>query len=161
VRTVKIAFALLLVVAGLTGCGLFGHDSGMSEDEKLQKILDDYASFSVFLTPEATDAQRQDVEAALRALPGFTGLTFTDHEGAYQRMKQMFSAAPERMPEIEPEVLPESFEVTMTDIAAVQKVRDNEAELKKLPGVQEISITCTTVQECRAKLSPKPTAPPT
>lgn len=159
-RTLKIVLVLLFAVAGVTGCSLFGGGSGPSEDEKLQKILDENASFSLFLSEGATAAQRDGVEAALRALPGFTGLTFTDHEGAYRKMKQMFSADPERMPEIEPEVLPESFEVTMTDIAAVQKVRDDQSALQNLPGVQEVVFVCTTVPECREKYSPKPTAPP-
>jgi cell division protein FtsX len=160
VRTLKIVLVLLLAVAGVTGCSLFGGDPGPSEDEKIQQILDESASFTVFLSDDATGAQRDGVEAALRALPGFTGLTFTDHDGAYGRFKQMFSASPDQMPEIEPEVLPESFEVTMTDIAAVRKVRDNEGTVKDLPGVRELVFTCTTVAECREKFSPKPTAPP-
>jgi cell division transport system permease protein len=160
VRTVKIFVALLLAVTGLAGCGLFGQDPGPSEDEQIQKILDENAMFTVFLDSEATDAQRRDVEASLRALPGFTGLTFTDHDGAYERFQQMYSAEPDSMPEIEPEVLPESFEVRMTDIAAVQKVRDDESTVKNLPGVRDVVFTCTTVQECREKYSPRPTAPP-
>jgi cell division transport system permease protein len=160
VRTLKIVVAVLLAVAGLTGCGLFGGDSGPSQDEQIQKILDENASFTVFLHSDATEAQRKDVEAALRALPGFTGVTFVDHDAAYQRMEQMFSAEPEQLPEIEPEVLPESFEVDMTDIAAVQEVRDDDSTVKTLPGVQEVIFPCTTVPECRAKYTPRPTAPP-
>ncbi|WP_328473116.1 permease-like cell division protein FtsX [Actinoplanes sp. NBC_00393] len=158
-RTLKIFVVLLLAVAGLAGCGLLGQDSGPSEDEQIQKILDENAMFTVFLDSEATEAQRRDVEAFLRALPGFTGLTFTDHDGAYEKFKQVFSAPPDSTLPIGPEALPESFEVRMTDIAAVRKVRD-EGVVKNLPGVRDVVVACTTVQECREKYSPRPTAPP-
>jgi len=161
VRTLKIVVVLLLAVAGVAGCGLFGHDPVLSEDEQIQKILDDNASFSVLLNADATAAQRQDVEAALRALPGFTGLTFTDHDAAYERMRQMFSAEPSRRPQIEPADLPESFEVRMADIAAVQKVRDDEGSVKNRPGVNDVVFPCTTVAECRQKYSSKPASSPT
>ena len=159
-RTLKIVVALLLAATGLTGCSLFGHDSGQPGDEQIQKILDENASFTVFLRNDATEAQRKDVEAALRALPGFTGVTYLDHDAPYQRMKQLFSAEPSQMPQIDPEHLPESFEVSMTNIAAVRKVRDNDSTVKNLPGVQDVIFTCTTVQECREKYSSRPTAPP-
>jgi cell division transport system permease protein len=160
VRTLKVVVALLLAVAGLAGCTLFGDDPGPTEDEQIQKILDSYASFTVILANDATDAERKNVEAALRALPGTTGVTFVNHDAAYRRMKQLFSAEPSQRPEIEPEDLPESFEVRMTDIAAVQKIRDDEGTVKSLPGVQDVIFPCTTVRECREKHSPRPTASP-
>ena len=155
-RTLRIVVALLLAAATLTACGLFGRGDGPSQDEQIQRILDENASFSVFLRSDATAAQRTKVEAALRALPGATGVTFTDHDAAYQKMKQAFSAEPSQMPRIDPSILPESFEVRMTDIAAVRKVRDDQAALKALPGVQEVVFTCLTVPECRAKYSAPP-----
>lgn len=160
VRTLKIVLVLLLAAGGVAGCGLFGDDAGPSEDERIQQILDESASFSVILDAEATTAQREGVEAALRALPGFTGLTFTDHDAAYQRMLQMYAEASAEPPEVEPEILPETFEVSMTNIAAVQKVRDTQSTVQNLPGVQEVVFACTTVPECRAKFSRRPSAPP-
>jgi cell division transport system permease protein len=160
VRTVKIVVVLLLAVAGVAGCGLFGDDPGPSRDEQIQKIVDEHASFTVMLKNDATAAQRSDVETALRALPGFTGLTFTDKQAAYEKMKQMFSADPSDVASIGPENLPESFEVRMTDIAAVRKLRDDERPVKSLPGVDQLVFTCLTVPECKAKYSPKPTAAP-
>ena len=158
VRTLKIVVALLLALAGPAACGLLG--SGPSEDEQIQKILDENASFSVFLSTDATTAQRTTIEAALKALPGATTVTYYDHDAAYERMEQLFSAEPSRMPQIEPKYLPESFEVAMTDIAAVRNARKDEITLKSLQGVQEVVFPCTTVRECREKHSPKPTAPP-
>lgn len=156
-RTLKIVVALLLAAAALTGCGLLGHDDGPSRDEQLQRILDENASFSVLLRSDVTEAQRGKVEAMLRALPGATGVTYLDHDAAYQKMKAAFSAEPSEMPRIDPSILPETFDIRMTDIAAVRKVRDDQAAVKGLPGVQEVFFTCLTVPECRARVSPQPT----
>jgi cell division transport system permease protein len=160
VRTLKIVVALLLAVAGPAGCGLLGDDPGQREDEQIQRILDEEASFTVLLSTDATEAQRKDVEAALRALPGFTDITYSDQEATYRRMKQFFSAQPSLMEQLEPENLPASFEVGMTDIAAVRKVRDNESTVRDLPGVEDVTFPCTTVRECRETHSPRPTASP-
>ena len=149
---------MLIAVAGVGACGLFGGGQGASQDEQLQRILDENELFTVFLRSDVTAAQRANVEAALRALPGATGVSYTDHDGAYQKMKRAFSAEPSRMPQIDPAVLPESFEIRMTDIAAVRKARDDQAALKALPGVQEVVFTCLTVVECRKLASPHPTA---
>ncbi|MGX6603472.1 permease-like cell division protein FtsX [Micromonosporaceae bacterium Da 78-11] len=159
-RTVKIVVALVVAVVVLAGCGLLGSGSGRSEDEQLRELMDENASFSVFLRPDATDGQRQGVEAALRALAGFTGLTYTDPDAAYRRLQQMMSAAPDFVSQVSPGALPGSFEVRMTDIAAVQRLRDDVDPIKNLPGVQDVSFVCTTVAECREKFSPRPTAPP-
>ncbi|GAA3918570.1 permease-like cell division protein FtsX [Actinoplanes auranticolor] len=159
-RALKIVVVLLLAVAGVTGCGLFGDDPGPSQDEQIQQILDENASFTVMLKHDATAAQRQSVETAVRGLPGFTGLTFTDKQEAYERTRQLFSANPAGVDEIGPEHFPESFEVRMTDITAVRKVRDAQAPVKNLPGVDQLVFACLTVAECKDRYSPKPTASP-
>lgn len=160
VRVLKVVVALLLAVTGVTGCGLFGHDSGPSKDEQIQKLIDENPTFVVFLRYDATAAQRKDIESALRSLPGFTGLTYADHDAAYQRMKQVYSADPSDMPIIEPDALPESYEIRMTDVAAVRKIRDSQSAVNGLPGVQKLIFPCMTVPECRQRFSPRPTTAP-
>ncbi|MEU4220456.1 permease-like cell division protein FtsX [Actinoplanes sp. NPDC026623] len=159
-RTLKIIVALLVAAAGLTACGLFGDDSGRSQDEQIQQILDENASFTVFLRDDSTKQQHDEVEAALRALPGFTGIVFEDHDAAYRKFQKAFSPMPTAFEDIDPQILPESFEVSMSDIAAVRKVRDTKSTVQSLPGVQDVTFPCLTVRECREMHSPKPTAPP-
>lgn len=160
-RVLKVICALLLAGTGMTGCGLFGHNSGPSQDEQIEKIINEDPQFDVLLTPDSTTTQRKDMETALRALPGFARLTYSDHNAAYQQMKQMFSADPSGMPNIKPESLPESYEVHMTALAAVQQVRNNQGTLIALHGVQKLIFPCMTVSECRQKFPPRPTTPPT
>ena len=158
-RSLKIVVVLLFAVSGLAGCGLLGHD-GRSADQEIQQILDDDAMFTVLLRQDATDAQRTRAEAALRALPGFTGIKLIDRDTAYARMKQAYSAQPSFFDKIQPENFPESFEVRMKDITAVRSLRDDDRAVRDLPGVDRVVFPCTTPVECRQKYQPKPTAPP-
>lgn len=154
----QIVVAVLLAVAGLAGCSLFG-DGAPTQDEQIQKILDENAQFTVFLRDDATEAQRKDVEAALRALPGVTEVSFENQDAAYQRMTELFSANPTFVAEVSKDALPESFEVKMTDIAAVRKIRD-EGAVGKLPGVDRPVFTCLDVEECKKRYAPRPSGSP-
>ena len=75
-------------------------------------------------------------------------------------MKQLYSANPSDMPSIEPDSLPESYEVRMTDLAAVRKIRGSQGTVTGLPGVQDVVFPCMTAPECRQKYTHPPTAPP-
>jgi cell division transport system permease protein len=161
VRPSRIICALLLVVCALAGCGLFGHDPAPTDDEKLQQLIDKNPVITVFVAGDVTTAQRRDIEAALRALPGVAEVSYLDHEAAHRKMQRLFSDEPQRMPSIPAEDLPESFEARMTDIAAVEKVRDRAQAMKNAPGVQDVIVPCTTVAECRERMSRTPAVTPT
>ncbi|WP_436534424.1 cell division protein FtsX [Actinoplanes sp. HUAS TT8] len=157
-RTLKIVVALLVVVAGLAGCSLFG-GGGSSQDEQIQQYLDENAQFTVFLRDDVTDAQRKDVEAALRALPDVAEVAYEDKAAAFQRFAQLYSAEPDLVSQVSKDALPESFRVRMADNAAIRKVRAEDT-VKNLPGVNKTVFTCTTVQECREFYAKKPSPQP-
>ncbi|WP_433385291.1 permease-like cell division protein FtsX [Actinoplanes sp. CA-142083] len=142
------------MLVSLAGCGLFRSD----EDKELERLLKAKAEITVFVTIDVTPQQKDDIEARLRTVPGVTGVVFEDHEAAYARMKKVFADDPTKMPDIPPSYLPQSFVVTMKDQAAVRKVRDSgiAGELKALPGVQDLVIICTTVDECKKKKKTSP-----
>jgi cell division transport system permease protein len=135
------------MVVSLAGCGLFQSE----EDEEIERLLNKSAEIMVFLRDDVTPQQKTDIEARLRAVPGVTGVVFEDHQAAYAKMTKLFADEPEKMPDIEPDYLPESFVVTMKDQAAVRNVRDSviHSELNALPGVSDLVIRCTTVDECK------------
>jgi cell division transport system permease protein len=142
----------------LAGCGLFPSD----EDKEIQRLLNERAEITIFVRDDATPRQKTDIEARLRAVPDVTGVVFDDHEAAYAKMKELFADEPDKMPDIEPAALPESFIATMKDQEAVRTVRDSgiQGELKALPGVNDLIIRCTTVDECKENMrrmdSPSP-----
>lgn len=135
------------MLVSLTGCGLFRSE----EDEKIERLLNENAEIVVFVRDDVTPRQKADIEVRLRAVPDATDVVFEDHNAAYARMTKLLADEPEKIAVIEPADLPESFVVKMKDQAAVRDVRDSviQSELKALPGVSDLVIRCTTVDECK------------
>jgi len=91
---------------------------------------------AVYLRSNATDAQKQAIEAKLRAIPGATGITFETRERAYQRFKEMFKDKPALVAATKPDTMLESFRLILTDPAAAQPVV---AHVSVLPGVAQVT----------------------
>jgi cell division transport system permease protein len=149
-RARSIIAVAVLLLAGLSGCTLIqGEDS---EEQKLERLLNEEAQVSVFLKDDVTAQQKIDIEARLRALPDVTELVFETRAEAYEKFKRLWaSESPEFVEKVSPDALPESFRVRFVDQDAVRRVRDTpvKAELEALPGVAELAFRCTTVEECR------------
>jgi cell division transport system permease protein len=150
VRFFTIVVAALLVSVGLAGCGLLQSE----EDEKIERLLKESAEITVFVRDDVTSQQKTDIEARLRVVPDVTDVVFEDHEAAYAKMKRLFADEPDAMSNIEPVHLPEGFLMRMKDQAAVRHVRDSAIldELNALPGVFDVVIRCTTVDECKENM---------
>jgi cell division transport system permease protein len=153
-RALSIIAVAVLLLAGLSGCTLIqGEDS---EEQRLEKLLDEEAEVSVFLKDDVTAQQKIDIEARLRALPDVKELVFETRAEAYEKFKRLWaSESPEFVEKVSPESLPESFRVKFVDQAAVRKVRDTpvNAELKALPGVYDLAFRCTTLPECKEDMA--------
>ncbi|GAA2542279.1 hypothetical protein GCM10010435_07340 [Winogradskya consettensis] len=154
----SILLVVLVLAAGLAGCGVLDRND---EDDKLARLLDEGATVSVFLRDDVTDAEREGVETRLKAVPDNTGVTYESKDEAYAKFKELWvKSNPEFLEKVEPGSLPESFRVQMTNMAALRKAEGStlEAELKALPGVQDVVFPgCTTVDECKKKLAPSAT----
>ena len=91
-RKLTVLVACLLTAAALTaGCSLFG-GRGESKEEEIERLIDQTASFTVFLRAEATAQQRADVEARLRAIPGVTEVSYESKQEAYRRFRDMLAS---------------------------------------------------------------------
>jgi cell division transport system permease protein len=165
VRKLTIFAACLLTAAALTaGCGLFG-GKGESKEQEIERLIDQTASFTVFLNPDATAGQRTDIEARLRAIPGVTEVVYESKNEAYRRFRALWSSAPSApdfFDDVRPDALPDSFQAKMTDAETLRKLRDSPMRqtLESLPGVEDVTFRCTTIDECRKDYSPQPTATP-
>jgi cell division transport system permease protein len=136
--------AVALLLAGCT--------SADEKDEgRLEQRVESDTWFTVFLTEAVTAPEKTAVEKHLRDLPDVTDVVFEDHAAAFERMKELYAGSGESMPAIAPELLPESFIVTMTDQAALRTLRGSPTvgEIEKLPGVRRVVIRCSTAADCR------------
>jgi cell division protein FtsX len=90
---------------------------------------------SVFLDLDATDADKRAIEAALPDLHPVGGIQFENHQQAWQRFQEEFKDSPDLLKSTKPENLPESYRLTVADLApvcpAVHRIR-------KLSGVDEV-----------------------
>lgn len=136
-------FAMSVVVALLSACSLLPESD---------PIIIENPVLRVYLTHSADDFERGEIEEALRALPGVTEVTFFNSQQTYDQLKENLKGAP--VPEeIEPEFMPQLFEVRTTDVDAYIALRDGtaKAEVEALPGVDEFVFQCLTETECRER----------
>jgi cell division protein FtsX len=130
-------FVVVLAAAGLTGCT--SKPAPVAPPPRPVDIV-------VFLRDDATEPQKQAIEAKLRALPGVVAVTFETHEQAYARFKEQFKNSPDLVAATRPEALPESFRLRLADGVTAEPIV---ARLRLLPGVDEVTIP--------SKATPSPT----
>jgi hypothetical protein len=70
---------------------------------------------SIFLTDDATTAQRSMIEAVLRTDPAVRTFTFQSRAAAFAKFKKLWKDSPDFAASVTPASLPESYEVTMAN----------------------------------------------
>lgn len=92
---------------------------------------------SVFLSHDATTAQKDAIRTKLDALHPVGGIRFEDRQQAYAEFKKDFKDYPDLVDGTRPDSLPESFRLTSSgtqfDCSALNKVRH-------LPGVDKTVV---------------------
>lgn len=141
---------MVIAVTAIAGCGLF--EKG--DKQEFERILDESASFSVFLDDDVTEQQKADVRAWLENEPGITAIAFEDKAAAYERFKELWADDPEFVDQLNEDSLPESFRLTTKNAATSREIRDGQAadELEAMPGVRQVVFPCTTIEECRKQV---------
>ena len=141
----KIIITLRAAAIGLSGCTLTGEPDFDTESKP---------RISVILRQDATAAQREAVEAVIRALPGVEAITFETSQEAYEAYRSSMKDDPAFDPSIKPETMPSSFRFTTTDLKTYQQIRDGSfaADTERMPGVARVVIQCATLAECKANL---------
>ena len=95
----------------------------------------DKVEVAVYLTPDVTPAERDALNAELRADPLVSQVTYESQQDAYQRFKDQFKNSPGLVDEVNPDELPEAFRVKMTDPRQFAKISER---FSGQPGVAEV-----------------------
>jgi len=90
---------------------------------------------AIFLNHDITDAQRLNLDAALRADPIVRNLRFESREQAYVKFAELWRDSPDFVASVGPEALPESFRVDLAEPAGYPRFA---ARVKKQAGVDQI-----------------------
>jgi FtsX extracellular domain len=89
----------------------------------------------VFLALTTTPAQKAAVQARLQDLKGVATVEFEDRQRAWHRFSEAFCYAPELVAATKPEMLPESFLVTLAQPSDYTTVQD---AVGAMPGVEAV-----------------------
>ncbi len=97
----------------------------------------DDVEFIVWLSPEATEEQRQSVDGALADSPQVRDHRFVNTEETYAEFEEFWKDSPEVLEAVSPEQLPTSYRVVpeIPDLAVVQSLGQ---EFEGLPGVRNV-----------------------
>ncbi|HDH25226.1 MAG TPA: hypothetical protein ENH00_03400 [Actinobacteria bacterium] len=89
----------------------------------------------VFVTDDVTTEQRQAIERKLGTLPAVGSFSFIDKDAAYAQFRAMFHDQPAIVEDVDPDMLPASYRVDLTDPRGGEEVV---AAIKDLPGVRKV-----------------------
>jgi cell division transport system permease protein len=94
--------------------------------------------FIVFMKPEATPEQNEQVKNAIEASEQVKSYTYLDQQAAYAEFKDLFSDKPELIDSVTPDVLPPSYRVVPVD-ANPDEVATLGKQFENAPGVREVT----------------------
>ena len=131
------AAAAVLVVAGIGGAAWLNR----SDDDSVEQLNTDGSVFCqvmagpiaegeadalVYLDPDASAADVEQVEEALMDLPGFADLHYVDDEETWAAFQDIFEGDEAMLESVRPEQLPTSFQLTFREFdgAAKAALRD-------------------------------------
>ncbi|MEV0001427.1 permease-like cell division protein FtsX [Micromonospora sp. NPDC050980] len=90
----------------------------------------------IFLRQDITDQQRLDLRDALQSYPPVRRVTFAGHDEAYARFRKSYRDNPDLVGSVEPEQLPESFQVELVRTADYARLA---AKFRDASGVDQIA----------------------
>jgi cell division transport system permease protein len=133
-RNVTMTVAMIITMAvSLTMLGASG--LLFLQVDKIRELYHSQVQVTIFLLPEITDEQRTELDQALAADPLVSSYYFESHEEAYEQFRSLFADQPELIEAADPESLPESFRVHLTDPEQFQEI---EIRYRDFAGIEEI-----------------------
>lgn len=125
----------LLLLGGVLMLGNFvGEVTGQIEER---------VEVSVFLEDDATEEQQEDILQTLEGLDVVARVFYVSKEEAYEEFKDMYRDQPVLYENIDEDVLPASFRVSMADPERVDLIR---SRLQDNPAVEEVADQRETVE---------------
>jgi cell division transport system permease protein len=90
---------------------------------------------SIFLKKDVTDAQRANLDTALKDDPLVKDHFYESRQEAYQRFKEQFRDAPDLVNSVKPDNLPESFRISLKNPEQFSKI---DQKYKGTEGIDQI-----------------------
>ena len=140
--TITLASVMTVVVSlALVGASLMLRQGVQNATRRWQGGIE----FVVFMKPNASQEQTDNVKKNLQDNPRIQKFTYVDQKASYVEFKQLFHDQPELIASVNPSDLPPSYRVVPID-----KTEANINDLGKLfgtmPGVKEVSYASATIR---------------
>lgn len=94
-------------------------------------------TWAVFLHPEATEAEVDEVGRYLAEMKGLEDIEFLDQAGAYEEFKELFAHDPEMIDSVTPSELPPSFRVRSNTVTSLRWSSRASPEFGSSPSADE------------------------
>lgn len=107
-------------------------------------IITQQVRVTVFLTPDISPQDREQIEADLRAMPEVASVNYESKQQAYETFKEVFKDQPALVENTRPDALPESFRVELIDPEQFDVIS---ARLTGRPGVDIVRDERETVRK--------------
>lgn len=133
-RNVTMTTAMIITMAvSLTMLGASG--LLFLQVDKVQDLYYSQIEVSIFLAPDITEEQRTSLDQTLSSDVMVSSYYFESREQAYERFRNLFADSPELVEATDPESLPESFRVRLTDPERFAEIKER---YQGVDGISEI-----------------------
>lgn len=133
-RNVTMTIAMIITMAvslALLGAGVLMY----WKVQDMRNFFYGSVEVSIFLKPDITDAQKNDLKQQLASDPQVRQSSYESQEVAYQRFREQFKDAKDLVNSVKPDSLPASFRVKLKDPKEFQATAD---KYQGKPGVDSI-----------------------
>ena len=114
----------------------------------LTQQFEDGVEFIVYLEPDITDAQRDEVRTSLEENLGVADATYVDREETFADFKRLFKGQDTFLDNVGPEDLPTSFRVRPTD-SSVESVQSLVNYYRDLPNIYEVRAATDVIRQMK------------
>lgn len=132
----NLTMTLAVVVTVAISLSLFG--SGLLIRSQVSTMKDywyDRVEVSVFLAADVEDTEREAIRRSLETNPKVASVFYESKEEAYEHFREQFKSSPDLVANVQPDALPESFRVKLSDPTAFAEVASS---VRSAPGVQQV-----------------------
>lgn len=103
--------------------------------DDMKNLYYDKIQVSIFLKTDVTDAQRANLDTALKDDPLVKSHFYESKDEAYKRFKEQFQDAPDLVNSVKPDALPESFRISLKNPEQFAKIDE---KYKGSEGIDQI-----------------------
>jgi cell division transport system permease protein len=114
--------------------------------ENMTRQFEGGVEFIVYLDPQITEPQREEVEGQLTGNPGVQRIEYIDRDATYAEFQRLFEGQETILRNVEPESLPTSYRVVPVD-TSVDSIQELVNLYRQTPNVFDVRAATEVIRE--------------